>query len=321
MHSSLTLVPAEAQSALGRRLALDVRHLKLVQAIAREGSVTRAASWLHLTPSALSHQLLDLERELGSQLFDRVGKRMVLTGAGATLLEAAQTVLATLVDAERRVRAGRTERVPLRVATGCYTYFAWLTPAMASFCAVRPELDPQMVLGATRREVEAVLRDEADVAVTATAPSDPRLVAQPLFELAVEVLVSSEHRFAGHTSLAWHDLREQTVLTNDLADTELDRLTTAIGGSAAARICQMQLTDAIVELVRAGHGVGLLTRWPGEASAGSDLKWRPLQPAQRRQFWAVSRRANPRALPLEAFAEGIAAAMTARSAPGRSRRR
>ena len=274
MQNPLTLVASEAQSALGRRLALDIRHLRLVQAVAREGSVTRAASWLHLTQSALSHQLLDLERDLGCKIFDRVGKRMVLTGAGATLLEAAQTVLTTLAVAERRVRAGPGERVPLRVATGCFSYFAWLAPAMANFCAAHPGIDPQMVLGATRHEIQAVLRDEADVAVTATAPSDARLVAQPLFELPVQVLVGQGHRFASHTSLAWADLRGETLLTNDLSDAETERLCAVIGGAAAARIWQMQLTDAIVELVRAGHGVGLLTRWPGALNLGRGRKWR-----------------------------------------------
>ena len=67
----------------GSRLVLEVRHLKLIQAIAREGSVTRAAPSLNLSQSALSHQLLNLERDLGAKLFDRVGKRMVPTHAGA----------------------------------------------------------------------------------------------------------------------------------------------------------------------------------------------------------------------------------------------
>ncbi|HVE54184.1 MAG TPA: LysR family transcriptional regulator [Ramlibacter sp.] len=313
-------VPPGPPGAPARRPALDVRHLRLVQAVAREGSVTRAAPWLHLTQSALSHQLIDLERELGCRLFDRIGKRMVLTGAGSTLLEAAQTVLATLADAEGRLREGQTQRVPLRVAAGCFSYFAWVAPAMASFCAARPGLDAQIALHATRHEIQAVLQDEADVAVTATPSSDPRLVATPLFELPVEVLVAAGHRFARRIALTWQDLRGETLLTNDLAEHEYEKLSAAVGGRPAARIWQAQLTDAILELVRAGHGVGLLTRWPGSVPLGSGLSWRPLAPPQRRQFWAVSRRDNPRALPLQEFAEAIAATFTAAQATPRARR-
>lgn len=321
MKQNPTSTPAGAPATFARRLALDVRHLRLIQAVAREGSVTRAAPWLHLTQSALSHQLLDLERELGCRLFDRIGKRMVLTGAGTTLLEAAQGVLATLADAESRIRAGQTERVPLRVAAGCFTYFAWLTPAMASFCAARPGVDAQVALHATRHEIQGVLQDEADVAITATPPSDARLLARPLFELPVEVLAPAGHRFAGRTSLAWQDLQGETILTNDLADHELERLSAAVGGRPAARIWQAQLTDAIVELVRAGHGVGLLTRWPGFEPPGAGLVWRALLPPQRRQFWAVSRRDNPRALPLQEFADELAAAFASAGRTPRTRRR
>ena len=78
---------------------LEVRHLSLVNEIAATGSVTRAAERLHLTQSALSHQLRDIESRLGIQLFLRLGKRMVLTPPG-------ERVLGPRGPA-RRTRAGR----------------------------------------------------------------------------------------------------------------------------------------------------------------------------------------------------------------------
>ena len=63
-------------------MKLDIRHLKLLVAITEERSVTRAGERLHLTQSALSHQLRDLEERLGTQLFLRLNKRMLPTPAG-----------------------------------------------------------------------------------------------------------------------------------------------------------------------------------------------------------------------------------------------
>ncbi|PYU10118.1 MAG: LysR family transcriptional regulator, partial [Acidobacteria bacterium] len=75
---------------------LEIRHLKLVEAIAETGSVTRAGNRLHLTQSALSHQLRDAEEQLGKPLFERKSGKMMLTPAGERLLQTARTVLCEL---------------------------------------------------------------------------------------------------------------------------------------------------------------------------------------------------------------------------------
>src|SRR5438093_8523375 len=109
---------------------LEVRHLRLVSAVAELGSLTRAGDRLHLTQSALSHQLRDIESRLGTPLFLRVGKRMVLTPAGERLLRSAESVLTTIERTEDAIRnlAG-AERGVLRLTTECYTCYHWL-PAL-----------------------------------------------------------------------------------------------------------------------------------------------------------------------------------------------
>ncbi|MDM0078149.1 LysR family transcriptional regulator [Variovorax sp. J2P1-59] len=101
------------------RLVLEVRHLQLVQSIVREGNVARAAPSLNLSPSALSHQLLNVEHDLGVKLFERVGKRMVLTTAGAAVLDASDEILHRLAQAERDARASISDRSTVRIAAGC----------------------------------------------------------------------------------------------------------------------------------------------------------------------------------------------------------
>src|SRR6476646_10252520 len=97
---------------------IDVRHLRLIAAVAEVGSLTRAGDRLHLTQSALSHQLRDIESRLGAALFLRVGKRLVLTPAGERLLATARDVLGRLDETETAIReVGKDGAGLLRLTT------------------------------------------------------------------------------------------------------------------------------------------------------------------------------------------------------------
>ena len=108
---------------------LEVRHLSLVNEIASTGSVTRAAERLHLTQSALSHQLRDIESRLGIQLFLRLGKKMVLTPPGERVLGAAKRVLDEIGRTEEDLKLmSQNGKGVLRLCTQCNTGYHWLPP-------------------------------------------------------------------------------------------------------------------------------------------------------------------------------------------------
>src|SRR5262245_540013 len=89
---------------LASPMDLEIRHLRLVAAIADAGTMTAAADRLHLTQSALSHQLRDIEGRVGAPFFVRMGRRMVLTAAGRRVLETARRVLVDVQRAEDDLR-------------------------------------------------------------------------------------------------------------------------------------------------------------------------------------------------------------------------
>ena len=109
---------------------LEVRHFQLVAAIADTGSLAAASLKLHLTPSALSHQLRDAETRLGGHLFQRRHRKLLLTGAGERMLASARRVLAEIEEVEN----GRDAPEDLiRLSTGCYTVYGWLPPVLRRF--------------------------------------------------------------------------------------------------------------------------------------------------------------------------------------------
>src|SRR4051812_31841817 len=150
----------------GRAVALDVRDLRLVSAVAAHGTLTRAASVLYLTQSALSHQLADLERRMGTRLFDRGARRMVLTPAGEELLERSGPILAAVDETEREVRGvARSREAVLRFSTGCNTGYHWLPRVLAEYQRSYPRVELRIVAGATRRPLQALLKGRIDLAI------------------------------------------------------------------------------------------------------------------------------------------------------------
>jgi len=101
--------------------SIDSRQLRAFAALARTGSFTLAAKELFLSQSAVSHSMKALENDVGCRLFDRVGKKVLLTQAGEQLLEHADKILREMVSARESItQLGKWGRTRLRIG-GCHS--------------------------------------------------------------------------------------------------------------------------------------------------------------------------------------------------------
>jgi LysR family transcriptional regulator for metE and metH len=251
---------------------LEVRHLSLVNEIASTGSVTRAAERLHLTQSALSHQLRDIESRLGLQLFLRLGKRMVLTPPGERVLGAATRVLDEITRAEDDLRLmSQHGKGVLRLCTQCNTGYHWLPPLLQSFHRKYPGVDVQIMVNATDRPIEALLEGQIDLAVVTSDVDDKRLAVSPLFEDELVAIVPVTHPFAKRSSVEPDDFAEEHLIMYKAERTNSYIFTRVLGpaGVEPARVSQVPLTEAILELVKAGLGVSVMARWAIEPAIKS----------------------------------------------------
>ncbi len=247
-------------------MELEIRHLRLMVAVAESGGVTRAAGILHLTQSALSHQLREMERRLGVRLFLRMKRRMVPTPAGERLLGSAARLLHEMTRAEEDVRLiGREGRGVIRVATQCYTCYGWIPRALPEFARSWPGVDVQIVPEATYRSIEALLDGELDVAVASerlAIAQKRRLAAYPLFEDEILGVVSTTHALSRRTRLLPADFADQDLLLHvPFAESQVAQEFLAAKGVRPRRVSQIRLTEGIVEMARAGLGIGVLARW------------------------------------------------------------
>src|SRR3954464_1554556 len=242
---------------------LEIRHLRLVAAVADVGSLTRAGDQLHLTQSALSHQLRDIESRLGAVLFRRAGKRLVLTPAGERLLASATNVLDQLRQAEHDIRQmGQAGSGSLRITTECYTCYHWLPPLLLRYRRTFPRVEVRIDVEATHHPVEMLLAGKIDLGLMSTAVRDRRLVSRRVFDDELLLIASRDHRFAQQPRVRLAQMREETLFVYPPKE-ESGPLQNVLlpAGAAPARVEEVQLTEAITELVKAGLGVAILARW------------------------------------------------------------
>jgi LysR family transcriptional regulator for metE and metH len=243
---------------------IEIRHLKLVLAIAENGSMTRAGSRLNLTQSALSHQLKDIEDRLGSPLFRRFNKKMDLTPAGERLLESAKRVLDELERAEDDLRRVATEREGvLRLSTSCYSCYHWLPKRLQLFTRKYPRIEIQVVMEETRQPIEALLYGRLDVAILTDVKPNRRLIYEPLFKDEMVVVMHPEHPLAARKYVRVEDFTDEHVLLNATCEEDSTIMQRVLlpNGVIPRRVSYVQLTEGVLEMVKSGLGIGVLARW------------------------------------------------------------
>jgi LysR family transcriptional regulator for metE and metH len=245
-------------------MELEIRHLKLVQAIATEGGMTKAANRLHLTQSALSHQLKEIEDRLNAPLYLRLKKKLVLTEAGQKLLQSAERVLQELSQTEdniRRLASGQTGS--LRISTQCNTCYHWLPSMLTLFHKTFPDVEVQIVVEATHQPLEALLEGKLDLAIAYTKLPDKNLSYFRLFKDELIAVVSPQHPLAGKLYLTAQDFAEfpMIVYSVPIEENLIFQKVLNPAGVMPAKIYKVMLTEAILEMIKAGIGIGVLAKW------------------------------------------------------------
>ena len=273
-------------------MTLELRDLRLVVAIDAEGGLTRAGAVLNLTQSALSHQLADLERRLGTPLFLRQGRRLVLTPAGERLRDSAKPILATVSRLETELRdVASARRGILRFSTECYTCYNWLPAVLREYQRRFPDIEARLVADATRRPLPALLRGELDLAIVSSHVRDRRVAIHPLFQDELVAIVPPGHPWEQRKVVDAVDFAEQHLIMYSLKKSESTLFTEVLmpAGVTPRQISHVELTEAIIELVRARLGVAVLARWSiaRELEAGA-LRAIRITPGGIQRQWSVA---------------------------------
>ncbi|GKY87163.1 LysR family transcriptional regulator [Sinisalibacter aestuarii] len=243
---------------------LEFRHLRTIRAIHEAGGLARAADMLHITQSALSHQVKALEDQVGMELFHRRSKPMKLSPAGLKLLRLAEHILPEVAAVEEEFRAmqsGRSGR--LHIAIECHACFEWLFPVLDGLRTAWPDVDVDIRMRLAFDAIEALRREEVDFVISSDPVSLPGVVFKPLFDYEPMFVCPRGHRLAEKDFIEAEDFEGEVLLHYPVERAKLDVFTQLL---TPARIEPrgmrgVELTEVILMLVAAGRGVTVLPDW------------------------------------------------------------
>ncbi|MEP2640618.1 LysR family transcriptional regulator [Roseobacter sp.] len=272
---------------------IEFRHLRTIQAIHAAGGLARAAEQLHITQSALSHQIKGLEDQAGVELFVRRSKPLKLSPAGLRLLKLAQQVLPQIQAAQEEfsgLRAGSTGR--MHIAIECHACFEWLFPVLEHFRKNWGDVDVDIRPGLAFEAMPALLKEEVDLVVSSDPEELPGVEFVELFDYAPVFVAASTHPLAQKSYVDAADFRGETLITYPVDRGRLDVFSQLLIPAKVepAAIRQVELTAVILLLVASNRGVSVLPDWVvREVKYSSDYITRPLtsQGITRRLYAAV----------------------------------
>lgn len=259
---------------------IELRHLRSLQAIRDAGSLAKAADSLHLTQSALSHQVKGLERYFDVALFLRNTKPLTLTPAGHRLVTLAQQVLPQIETAEadlKRVASGQAGR--LHIAIECHACYEWLMPVLTDFRQRWPEVEVDIRLGLSFDPIPALQRGEVDLVISSDQLALPDVGFIPLFDYEARLVMAAGHPLAARDHILPEHLADQTLITYPVQRSRLDVFTRFLqpAGIEPAQCRQVELTDMLLLLVASDRGVAVLPDWVlTDSHHATGLETRPL---------------------------------------------
>lgn len=243
---------------------IELRHLRTLAMLRDCGSLAQAAERLHLTQSALSHQIKAIEDYYGLPLFVRKTRPIRFTSAGQRLLELADRSLPAVAAAERdlaRLADGRAGR--LHIAIECHSCFEWLMPTLDAFRDNWPEVELDILTSISFAPLPALVRGEADLVVTSDPIDDTAISYQPLFGYQGMLALAKHHPLTAKNWIAPEDLTGETLISYPVERERLDVFKHFLdpAGVEPAALRTTELTAMILQLVASRRGVAALPSW------------------------------------------------------------
>ena len=243
---------------------IELRHLKTLTALREHGSLVAAAGDLCLTPSAISHQLKELDQWFGVEIVNRRNRPVSFSNVGLRLLKLADDILPQVQIAQSdisRIVHGQTGRIIF--SSECHSCFDWLMPLLNQYRMQYPDVDLDFASGFEANPPELLQNAEFDLLITADPIELKGIEYFPIFEYESRLVLSNTHPLVRSEQITVQELAEETLITYPVDKHRLDIMSKLFipANILPKQIRTTDLTQMLIQLVASGRGIGALPDW------------------------------------------------------------
>ena len=284
---------------------IELKHLRTLTTLRDSGSLTATATSLHLTQSALSHQLKDLEARIGGQLFLRKTRPVKFTSEGEILLKLADEIQPRIAKAENELASLKEDvNGRLHMAIECHSCFQWLMPALKEYQVAWPSVTLDFSSGFGFEPLPALMAGGLDLVITSDIQPRSEVHYEPLFDFEMRLITAINSPLAEKPSIEPQDLSDITMLSYPVQKQRLDVVKHFLqpAGVEPKKWKQADNTLMLVQMVSAGLGVAALPNWAiSEFSRQGVIASKPLGKGLSRRLFAAVRNSEKDKRYLQAF--------------------
>ncbi len=238
-----------------------LQQLKLFDAVARHLSYTKAAEEAHLSQPAVSIQIKRLEEQVGTPLFEKLGKRLFPTPAGEALQTACEDIFSRLNEVATRIDELRGEIAgPLRI--GVVSTAKYILPhLLGSFLKAHPKVEPSLKVSNRSRILERLDHNQDDLYILGNPVEDREIADHPFLDDELMIFAHPGHRLAGARDIPIQALRDERFLFRERGSGIRETLEAFLASHGLEITPYMTLGsgEAIKQAAMADLGIGMLS--------------------------------------------------------------
>jgi DNA-binding transcriptional LysR family regulator len=246
---------------------MDVRDLQVFLSVAKHLNYTRAGEEVNLSQPSVSVRIRQLERDLGSKLFEQLGKQIALTQAGQLLVSHAARVIAAMDDARHAIdELQGLERGLLRIGASTTPGMYLIPRTIAHFKQRYPKIEIRLAINDTRRIEEGVIRNDFDFGFVGGHLAGEEVDVVPWITDEIILIVPLGHRLAEKRSVTGQDLssekfifRERGSATRAVVATHLRKLRVD-----AEAVMEIENPESVKKAAQNGLGIALISAFAAE---------------------------------------------------------